>query len=435
MRGARARVVVVGGGAAGMMAAIAAAGEGASVLLLEKTAQLGFKIAISGGGRCNLTNAESDVRALVSMYGGNGRFLQGALRAFTKDDLLELLAGRGIQTKVEAPYGKVFPTSDRASDVVAALEAELRDRGVEVRCHAPVCRIRVNAGTPGGSPGGAMALRSRVIGVELEGREVVGAAAVVVATGGRSCPRSGSTGDGYAMAAEVGHRVEPVWPSLVPLRVAGTRALSGVALRGIAGTAIVGGKLAGPRFEGDALFTHFGLSGPLVLQLSRAAASGLHRGLPVELRFDLLPLVPAEAVDRLIQDRCGAASRSLVSKILADFLPRSAAEVFLQSAGLSPERRCADVTRQERTALARALKSWSFAIEGWHSFDGAEVTAGGVAVAEIDPRTFASRKVDGLYFAGEVIDVDGYVGGYNLQAAWSTGWVAGRAAATQPGPV
>ncbi len=425
------RVVVVGGGAAGMMAAIAAAGAGASVLLLEKTAQLGFKVAISGGGRCNLTNAESDVRALVKMYGGNGRFLQGALRTFTKDDLLGLLARRGVQTKVEAPYGKIFPASDRASDVVAALEAELRDRGVKVGFHARVRRICVSKPPPGDPAGGPVDSRGRVIGVELDGREVASADAVVVATGGRSFPRSGSTGDGYAMAAEVGHHVEPLWPSLVPLRAAGTRELSGVALRGIAGTAIVAGKPAGPRFEGDALFTHFGLSGPLVLQLSRAAASGLHRGLPVEIRFDLLPSLPVEGVDRLIQERCGAAGRSLVATVLADFLPRSAVGSFLEAAGLPAGRRCAEVSRKERMAIVSGLKAWSFAIDGWHSFDGAEVTAGGVAVDEIDSRTFASRLVAGLYFAGEVMDVDGYVGGYNLQAAWSTGWVSGRAAATR----
>ncbi|MBM3269915.1 MAG: aminoacetone oxidase family FAD-binding enzyme [Candidatus Sericytochromatia bacterium] len=408
-------VAVVGGGAAGMLAAIAAARGGAPTLLLEKTGRLGLKLQISGGGRCNVTNAQEDPRELARMCPGNGRFMMDAFRAYPPGEVLALLRRRGVPTKVEAPYGKVFPRSDRSLDVLGALEAEMGAAGVEVRTGAPVAGLLLSAG--------------RVRGVRLAGGEEVPAAAAVVCAGGRSFPRSGSTGDGYVLAGEAGHRVVETFPSLVPLRVAGTRALSGVALRDVEGTALVGGRAVGPRFRGDALFTHFGLSGPVVLQLSRAICDGLRRGLPATLSFNLRPDGTAADLDGDLLSRLGEQPRAALATVLAAYMPRSAVPAFLAAAGADGATPACEVARATRLRVAEAIRTWHFPVAAWHSIEAAEVTAGGVDVAEIDPRTFASRLVAGLYFAGEVLDVDCYVGGYNLQAAWSSGFVAGRSAA------
>lgn len=413
------RVIVVGGGAAGMMAAIAAAEAGARVVLLEKTGRLGFKIQISGGGRCNVTNDLDDPRELVKMYPGNGKFLFDALRRYSKADVLELLGRHGVRTKVEPPYQKVFPLSDRSKDVIKALETELAERGVDVRLETPIRSLQVQDG--------------RVTGVVTTAGQVIAGSAVVVAVGGQSLPRSGSTGDGFVMAREVGHRVVEPFPSLVPLRVPGTRELAGVALKDVEGTVLVEGAIADRRWRGDMLFTHFGLSGPVILQLSRAAALGLHEHKAVELRIDLMPDRSPAELDALLLERVQEAPRAQLASLLRDDMPRSVVGPFLQRAGLDARKKVSELSRGDRQRLAEALRGWRFEVTGWHSFDAAEVTAGGVDVREVDPRTFASRLVSGLYWAGEVLDVDGYVGGFNFQAAWSSGHAAGVAAARAVG--
>lgn len=409
------RIVVVGGGAAGMMAAIAAAQAGAPVVLLEKTGRLGFKIQISGGGRCNITNDLDDPRELVKMYPGNGKFLFDAFRRYSKADVLELLRRHGVRTKVEAPYSKVFPVSDRSKDVIMAFETEMRERGVDVRLETPVQGLRTEGG--------------RVTGVVAANGQVIAASAVIVCVGGQSLPRSGSTGDGFRLAAEVGHHVVPTYPSLVPLRVPGTKELAGVSLRDVEGTVLVDGAVADRRWRGDMLFTHFGLSGPIILQLSRAAAEGLHHGKAVELRINLKPDLSAPELDALVLERIQEAPKAQLSTLLKDDLPRSVVAPFLAAAGLDAQKRVSEVSRGDRQRLIEAMRAWRFPVTGWHSFDVAEVTAGGVDIKEVDPRTFESKLVKGLYWAGEVLDVDGYVGGFNFQAAWSTGHAAGVAAA------
>lgn len=409
------RVLVIGGGAAGMMAAIAAAAAGAPVVLLEKTGRLGFKIQISGGGRCNVTNDLDDPRELVKMYPGNGKFLFDAFRRYSKADVLELLARHGVKTKVEAPYNKVFPVSDRSKDVIKAFETELRGLGVDVRLDTPVASLRVEDG--------------RVTGVVTASGQLIPAGAVVVCVGGQSLPRSGSTGDGFRMAAEVGHHVVEPYPSLVPLRVPGTRELAGVSLRDVEGTVVVGGAVADRRWRGDMLFTHFGLSGPIILQLSRAAAEGLHRKEAVEIRINLKPDLSAAELDALLLGRIQEAPKAQLSTLVKDDLPRSVVGPFLEVAGLDAQKKVSELSRGDRQRLAEAMRAWRFEVTGWHSFEVAEVTAGGVDIREVDPRTFESRLVSGLYWAGEVLDVDGYVGGFNFQAAWSTGHAAGVAAA------
>ncbi|HEY9899479.1 MAG TPA: NAD(P)/FAD-dependent oxidoreductase [Pantanalinema sp.] len=409
------RIVVVGGGAAGMMAAIAAAQAGARVLLLEKTDRLGFKIQISGGGRCNVTNDLDDPRELVKMYPGNGRFLSDAFRRFGKHDVLALLERRGVRTKVEPPYDKVFPVSDRSRDVILALTAEMKQLGVEVRFATPVAGLSVEDG--------------RVKGVRTADDQLIEAGAVIVCVGGRSLPRSGSTGDGYKLAEAVGHRVADLYPSLVPLRVSGTKELAGVSLKDVEGTVLVDGKVADRRWRGDMLFTHFGLSGPVVLQLSRSAAEGLHRGRAVELRINLKPEMSASELEAELLARIEAAPRSLVASLLKDDMARSVVEPFLEASGVDGAKKVAELSRGDRARLVETLRGWRFPVTGWHSFEVAEVTAGGVDTKEVDPRTFQSKLVSGLYWAGEVLDVDGYVGGFNFQAAWSSGHAAGTAAA------
>lgn len=410
-----ARVLVAGGGAAGMIAAIAAASEGAKVTLLEKTGRLGLKLQISGGGRCNVTNDEGDPRRLARMYPGNGRFLLNALHAFTKEDFLALLRRRGVETKVEPPYGKVFPRSDRSTDILDALQAEMRDLGVEVRLNAPATGVVVE--------------RGRVAAVRVGANEVLACEAAVFCVGGKSMPKSGSSGDGYAIAREVGHTVTELFPSLVPLVVEGCRALAGVALRDVEGVVFVDGKQVDGPFRGDALFTHIGLSGPIVLQLSRAASEGLHRRASVEVRIAIRPGRSSEEVDADLRALLAARPAAQVATVLAEWMPKAAVERFLADAGVDPSRTSSQLPREERRRLVEALCAWRFPVTGWQSFEIAEVTAGGVDVREVDPKTFESRIVRGLFWAGEVLDIDGYVGGYNLQAAWSTGWCAGKGAA------
>ncbi|MBM3275425.1 MAG: aminoacetone oxidase family FAD-binding enzyme, partial [Candidatus Sericytochromatia bacterium] len=320
-----------------------------------------------------------------------------------------------VPTKVEAPHGKIFPQSDRARDVLAALQAELAEQGVVVQLNTPIASLATS--------------EDRVVGAVTPTGGTIGADAVIVCVGGLSFPKSGSTGDGYKMARDVGHRVAETFPSLVPLRVAGTADLSGVALRGVEGSVRVDGKTAGPAFRGDVLFTHFGLSGPVILQLSRAASDGLRRGGAAEIRIDLFPGLSVAQLDSRWIERLANAPRAHLSTLLQADLPRSAAGAFLAAAGVPGDRVSSELSRSERLRIVETLRAWRFPVAGWHSMEAAEVTSGGVDVREVDPRTFASRLVRGLYWAGEVLDVDGYVGGFNLQAAWSSGWVAGRAAA------
>ncbi len=408
-------VLVIGAGAAGMMAAASAARAGASVVLLEKTARPGFKIGISGGGRCNVTTALDDPGEILAMMPGNGRFLRDALSAHPPDEILALLARHGVNTRVETESRKRFPVSDRSQDVILALLAELREAGVEVRLQTPVAGLHVEDG--------------RCRGVILTDGRILEARAVILCVGGKSLPRSGSTGDGYAMLERVGHTVTSLFPSLVPLRTDGTRELAGVALRDVEGRARVGGQMAGKSFRGDMLFTHTGLSGPIVLQLSRAIAAGLSAGESAGLVLDLMPDLPRDRVLADLTSRVADAGKAQVASLLRSDLPRAVVPVLLAAAGLDPARKAAELGKKALGKLADLLKGWEFPVTGWHSFEVAEVTAGGVTLKEVDPRTFASRLVPGLYFAGEILDLDGFVGGFNFQIAWSSGAMAGEAAA------
>ncbi|NLX08798.1 MAG: NAD(P)/FAD-dependent oxidoreductase [Chloroflexi bacterium] len=409
------RVIVVGGGAAGLMAAGQAAAAGAETLLLEKMDQPGRKILITGSGRCNLTNL-APLPDFITHFGPNGRFLRPAFGQFFADDLLAFFRAQGVRTITEAS-GRVFPASENAQDVVDALVRWALNRGVRLQTGARVERLRVEGG--------------RVTGVEVAGSPpICRVDAVIVTTGGASYPGTGSTGDGYRLAESVGHTVVSIRPALIPLKTAGdtTRRLMGVSLRDVRASVWINGRRQAGH-TGEMLFTHFGVSGPLILALSKTAVDGLRAGQRVSLSIDLLPDLDEPALDtRLLRD-LDAHGKQQVHTLLKEWLPRKLIPVALDLTGIPPDRSAHQITAHERRRLRAWLKDFRLDITGYQPLAAAIVTAGGVDLREVEPRTLESRLVKGLYFAGEVLDLDADTGGYNLQAAFSTGWLAGHSAA------
>ena len=431
-------VIVVGAGASGMMAAGRAAELGAKVLLLEKTPRAGSKIAISGKTRCNLTNAK-ELDDFIAMYGPNGRFLYSAFHRFFRDDLLAFLLRYGVETKGERG-GRVFPASDDARDVVKAFRQYMADYGVQLRTDTMVTGIQVDNGG--------------VVGVQTE-EGTLPATAVVLATGGASYPETGSTGDGYRLAAALGHTITKLRPALVPLvvlEVQRARSMQGVSLRNVRLTAYQcpaddinpslaptgdGGRSTSGRQSpwpviqsrmGEMMITHFGIGGPITLLMSLAIVDALEKG-PVSVSIDLKPALDEKQLRQRLQrdfDRYGKRS---YGRILGGLLPRKLVEPFVDMTAIPSNRPGNQIGAEERERLLLLLKSLRFNIKGPLSMASAMVTAGGVSLKEIHPRTMASRLVEGLYFCGEVMDLDGDTGGYNLQAAFSTGYIAGEEAA------
>jgi predicted Rossmann fold flavoprotein len=405
-------VIVVGAGAAGLMAATAVAEAGQQVLLLEKNRRPGVKILMSGGTRCNITHA-TDNRGIVAAYGPPGRFLHSALAALSVQDTLAFFEAEGVATKVEET-GKVFPVSNRASDVLEAILRRLHRSGATLATGEPVTAMTVR------EPGFALTTPDRVLG----------ARAVVLTTGGKSYPGSGTTGDGYAFTSAFGHTIVPPRPALVPITVAAPwiAGLRGVTVPDVAVRVVEGTKtLAAAR--GSLLFAHFGLSGPVILDVSRAV-SGHASPATLALQLDLLPGIKETELDESLRVETSAEGRKLLAAVLAARLPRRLTEAILPQAGLAADRRSAALSRPERQRLVSAIKRLTLPVTGTLGYGKAEVTAGGVALDEIDSRTMQSKKVSGLFLAGEILDLDGPIGGYNFQAAWSTGWLAGLNAAT-----
>jgi len=400
-------VIVVGGGASGMTA-------GAQTLLLEKMHRPGRKLGITGKGRCNLTNVASPAE-FTSHFGPTGIFLRQAFHRFSNDELVAFFEGLGVSTLVERG-GRIFPASEQARDVVDALTRWMRTQGVTVRSGVSVDDLLLEGG--------------RVRGVRDSGGRDHPADAVIVATGGVSYPATGSTGDGYRLAQSAGHSIVPVRPALVPLETRGDAAprLQGLSLRNVNVGVLVDGAKRGEAF-GEMLFTHFGLSGPVILSLSGGVADALEAGGRVSVSIDLKPALDERKLDeRLLRDLDLHGKRKFET-LLKDLLPAKLIPLCVEQVGISPERRGHQITAGERGHLRAWLKDFRLEVTGVRPIAEAIVTAGGVDTNEIDPRTMASRRVDGLYFAGEVMDVDADTGGYNLQAAFSTGWLAGRSAA------
>jgi predicted flavoprotein YhiN len=432
------RVIVVGAGAGGMLAAGRAAELSADVLLLEKTTHPGKKIQKSGKTRCNLTNTKN-LDDFIAMYGANGRFLYSAFHRFFRDDLLALLKRYGVETKIERG-GRVFPASDDARDVVKALGRYIADHGVTLRTGTRVAGIQVQ--------------RGHVAGVRTE-KEMLPAAAVVLATGGASYPETGSTGDGYRLAAALGHTVTTLRPALVPLvvrEVERAKRMQGVSLRNVRLTAyqcavdeidscpaprgdwgrgMSGRKPPWPLIEsrlGEMIMTHFGIGGPVTLLLSLAIVDALENG-PVSVSIDLKPGLDEKKLRRRLQRDFERSAKREFRNIVKGLVPHKIIDPLIEMTGIPPDRLAHQICAEERERLVRVLKSLRFSIEGPLPLVSAIVTAGGVSLKEVDPRTMESRLIGGLYACGELLDLDGDTGGYNLQAAFSTGYIAGEHAA------
>ena len=409
-------VIVVGAGPAGMMAAIKAAENGARVTVLEKMARPGKKMLITGKGRCNITNV-AEKQELIKNIPGNGKFLHSCLKAYDNEDVQLFFQGLDVPVKTERG-GRVFPVSDKAADVVEAMVLRLHELGVRLVTDASVAGLLLKDATGG---------VRRIAGVRTaDGREYRGSA-VIVATGGASYPGTGSTGDGYLWAAEAGHHVVKPLPALVPLETEDdwAKELSGLALKNVRAILLSDGEKAADMF-GEMLFTHFGVSGPIILSLSRQAAQLLDEGHFLELEIDLKPALNLEQLDaRLLRD-FEKYQRKEIKNGMKELLPGRLIEPVLDAAYLKPERMVNTITREERHRLAQVLKGLGMVVSGTRPIAEAIVTAGGVDVKEINPKTMESKLVRGLYFAGEVVDVDGYTGGFNLQAAFSMGAAAGN---------
>ncbi len=407
-------LIIIGAGAAGLVAAGAAAEIEAPALLLEKMDRPGRKLRLTGNGRCNVSH-EGTVDEFIAHYGATGPFLRQAFGRFFVPELVALLKQEGVRTFAE-PSGEIFPASNSAQDVVDALVRRAKRLGVELRTGTAVRRLLVEEG--------------RIAGVETAGGDKIPADAVILATGGASYPGTGSSGDGYRLAEAVGHTIVPIRPALVPLLTAGDVGLrlQGLSLRGVVVTALFDGK-KGSRATGDILFTHYGLSGPAVLELSGQVVDALERKQQVIVSIDLRPEVKEDQLDAELRRELEAHGRQHLHTVLKALLAARLAPLLPELVGLDPEKSASQVSAVERRALARWIKSFRLEVTGHRPLREAQVTAGGVDTKEVDPRTMASLLVSGLYFAGEVLDIAGQSGGYNLQAAFTTGWVAGRSAA------
>lgn len=406
------KVIVIGGGAAGLMAALSAAEAGASVLLLEGNEKLGKKIYITGKGRCNVTNA-CEPAAFMNKVVKNPRFLFSALNAFGPEDMMALLERLGCPVKVERG-DRVFPVSEKASDVTRALEKELRRLGVSIRLNTKVSRILVE--------------NKAVCGAELEDGTRLDANRVIVATGGQSYPSTGSTGDGFRWMAELGHTVYPPLPSLIALTcgAAWVSALQGLSLKNVRLT-LKRGKKVLYSDVGEMLFTHFGISGPLVLSASAHMAELAPEN--VELLLDLKPGLTAQQLDARLLRELDASGKRQLRTLLTTLYPASLAEEMPALCGIPAQTPACEITREQRARLVKAGKELRLPVDGTRPLSEAVVTRGGVSVKEINPATMESKKIHGLYAAGELLDVDAMTGGFNLQIAFSTGHLAGMSAA------
>ena len=445
------KIIVIGAGAAGMMAGIAAARAGASVTIVEKNEKAGKKIYITGKGRCNVTNA-GDREDFFANIVTNPRFLYSSFSAFNNYDMMDLLEEAGLHLKTERG-NRVFPQSDKSSDVIRTLADQLRDLHVRILLNTPVIGLlteRLDAAeeapleeaqeaAPGGKRGkhGKKDVRTvRVTGVKLDDGTVLHADAVIVAAGGLSYPATGSTGDGYRFAEEAGHTVTDCYPALIPFNAHLDKGIVCKELMGLTvkntGFRIYEGKKLIREDFGELLFTHFGVSGPMVLSAGSVMTKALHgKHEPVTIRLDLKPALTEEQLDaRFVRDFTELSGRSMTN-ILRKAFPASLVPVMLKLSGIRGEKKGSEVTKEERKALVSVTKSFIIHVDGTRDYNEAIITQGGVSVREIDPKTMASKKAEGLYFAGEVLDVDAFTGGYNLQTAWSTGYAAGLAAAKE----
>ncbi|HHL58005.1 MAG TPA: NAD(P)/FAD-dependent oxidoreductase, partial [Bacteroidetes bacterium] len=383
---------------------------GGKVLVLEKMEQPGRKLLITGKGRCNITNSAEIPDFLKHVY-PKGRFLRNAFAHYYSDDIIALLEKYGVDISLERG-GRYFPTGNKASEVQRALLAWVNELNVEIRCNQRVEHLIID--------------NNSITGVQVNGQTLM-AQKVILATGGKSYPATGSTGDGYQLAKKAGHSIVPPKPALVPLETEGVVAkkLQGLALKNVKISVWVNDKKAGEAF-GEMLFTHFGLSGPIILTLSRMVVDEIHKNNKVDITIDLKPALDEQKLDKRLLRDLNEHGKKKISNIFRYWLPSSMVSVFIDLLELDPEKVCHQVSSKERKQIRYLLKNLRFSISGHRSFKEAIITAGGVSTNEISSKTMESKLVTGLYFAGELIDLDAETGGYNLQIAYSTGWLAGN---------
>ncbi|MEV5027264.1 NAD(P)/FAD-dependent oxidoreductase [Paenibacillus sp. LPE1-1-1.1] len=413
--------IVIGGGSAGLMASIAASKDGAKVLLLDKGEKLGRKLGISGGGRCNVTN-NKDLDELIKHIPGNGRFLHSAFSNFNNKDIIAFFENLGIALK-EEDNGRMFPVSDKAKTVVDTLVNQVRKQGVKIIVNAPVDHIMFGDG--------------RVTGVRIKSGETFKGRSVIVASGGKSVPQTGSTGDGYAWAEKAGHSITELFPTEVPLTsnepFIVSKELQGLSLRD------VGLSVWNPKgkqiieHHGDMLFTHFGISGPIVLRCSQFVVKALkqYNAGNIVVAIDLVPDKSKDEVYRETLKLAEQESKKTIKNVLKNYLPEKMIPLLLQKAGLPEGLTYDNIPKQDWITLSQLIKHFPIRVYGSLSIEDAFVTGGGINLKEVDPKTMQSKLMDGLYFCGEILDIHGYTGGYNITAAFSTGYTAGLNAVLQ----
>ena len=409
-----AQLIVVGAGPAGLMAAGQAAALGIDTLVLEKMAQPGQKLRITGKGRCNLTNV-CPQEEFIHHFGRQGQFLRQAFARYFSQDLLDFMASLQVHTQTERG-GRVFPLGEDADSVTQKLSGWAAAQGARIECGAAVKNLFEED--------------RHLKGVITADGARIESHALILAAGGASFSHTGSNGDGYRMAADVGHSVVPIRPALVPLKCAGNtcQRLQGLTLHNVEVRVLLDGK---PKFKdfGEMLFTHFGVSGPVILSMSGKIVDALREKKKVEIAIDLKPALDNDKLDARLRRDMDAHGKQYFRSLLDGLLPQKMVPVMADCCGVVPEKPCHQITAQERSRLLQQLKDFRVEVNGHLPLDAAMVTAGGVSLKEVDPRTMQSRLVEGLYFAGEVLDLAADTGGYNLQAAFSTGWLAGRSAA------
>ena len=403
-------LIVIGGGPAGLLAAGRAAETGCKVLILEKMKQPGQKLMITGKGRCNITNIATVSEFITHVY-PKGRFLKPAFSQFYSKEIINLLEKYGVDVKLERG-GRYFPAGNKASEVVKALLKWVAELKVEIRSNHKVEKLLIENG--------------KITGCKANGQEFF-SPRVVLATGGKSYPATGSTGDGYRLAKMAGHTVEEPKPALVPLETAGNTAqqLQGLNLKNVKAVVWSSDKKVGEAF-GEMIFTHFGLSGPIILTLSRLVVNELYKNNKVEISIDLKPALDDQKLDKRLLRDLNEHGKKQIGNIFRSWLPASMIPVFLNKLNLDAAKPCHQVSSKERKQIRLLMKNLRFTVTGSRPFKEAIITSGGIPTNEISAKTMESKIVQGLYFAGEIIDLDAETGGYNLQIAYSTGWVAGN---------
>lgn len=403
------KVIVIGGGAAGTVAAIFAARNGHRVELFEKNEKIGKKLFITGKGRCNVTNA-GDMDALFDAVKSNPKFLYSAFYSFTNEQAMDFFEELGVRLKVERG-NRVFPQSDHSSDIINALKHELERLGVEIHLCTEVKDVLVE--------------HEKFTGIVLKNRKKVSGDACVVATGGISYASTGSTGDGYRFAEKTGHEVTELYPSLVPMEVKEwyAKELQGLSLRNIQGTILDGNKKLYEEF-GEMLFTHYGVSGPIIISASSVVGKKL-QDKELTLKIDLKPALSREQLDQRVLRDFEENKNKQFKNAVDKLFPAKLKPIMIELSGISPEKKVNEISKEERLRFVDLIKNFKMSLTGLRSYNEAIITKGGVSVKDIDPGTMESKKISGLYYAGEVLDLDALTGGFNLQIAWSTGYLAG----------